>query len=117
VLNFWATWCAPCRAEMLVMEAYMLARKPKDLKIFAITTEDDINPLKLKPLAEALSFPLARRVKGKGYGAIGKALPTSFVIDRAGVIRHADSGAFTDASFSALITPLLAQPRPAVTPA
>ena len=60
---------------------------------------------------------MIRRLRGKGYGAIGGAVPTSYVIDRAGVIRHAKAGAFTDASFDSLISPLLAEVAPAVPPA
>ncbi|MGR4864842.1 TlpA family protein disulfide reductase [Caulobacter sp. LARHSG274] len=119
VLNYWATWCAPCRAELLVLDTYMRRHKSSDLKIFAVTTENSVPDSKLKPLAALLSFPLITRLKGSGYGEIGGAVPTSYVIDRSGVIRHAQAGAFTEASFDALISPLLAQaasdPPPATT--
>ena len=41
-------------------------------------------------------------------------MPTSYVIDRAGVVRHAKAGAFTERTFDALVTPLLAEPAPQV---
>lgn len=107
VLNYWATWCMPCRAEMLVMDAYMRRRTPSGLNIFAIATESSVPTYKLKPLSDALSFPLIRRLKGKGYGLIGGAVPTTYVIDRQGLVRHARAGAFDTESFDALITPLL----------
>ncbi|HJV42291.1 TlpA disulfide reductase family protein [Caulobacter sp.] len=107
VLNYWATWCMPCRAEMIVMDSYMRRHAQSGLNIFAIATENSVPNFKLKPLSEALSFPLIRRLKGKGYGLIGGAVPTSYVIDRQGVIRHARAGAFDAESFDDLITPLL----------
>jgi thiol-disulfide isomerase/thioredoxin len=112
VLNFWATWCGPCRNEMIVMDHYARAHPGQGLRIFAITVESDISDSQLKPLAKALSFPLAKHISGWSYDIIDRGLPTSYVIDRAGVIRHAAAGAFDEESFDALITPLLAAAPP-----
>ena len=109
VLNYWATWCTPCRAEMVVMDRYLRQHQGTDLLIYAIATEDSLDPARLKPLASALAFPLAEKLSGWGYG-VKDGVPTSYVIDRGGIIRHARSGAFTERTFNSVITPLLDQP-------
>jgi len=113
VLNYWATWCTPCKAEMVVFENYLRSHKNNpDLKIYAVMTESEVPFSKLKPLQAVLSFPIAKRLSGRGYG-IKDGVPTSYVIDREGVLRFAAAGAFSDQSFAALVGPLLAQPAPA----
>jgi peroxiredoxin len=114
VLNFWATWCGPCRNEMVVMDTYIRTHPGADLRIFAVSTEDSVPDDQLKPLAKVLHFPLVIRLHGGGYDIIDHGVPTSYVIDRAGVLRHAAAGAFDTESFDALITPLLAEPDPAL---
>ncbi|MGZ3401948.1 MAG: TlpA family protein disulfide reductase [Phenylobacterium sp.] len=111
VVNRWATWCTPCKAEMVVFENYLRTHPDTDLKIYAVTTELTAPSEKLKPLQGILHYPLGLSVLGWGYG-IKNAVPTSYVIDRTGVVRFAAAGAFNDQSFDALITPLLKQAPP-----
>lgn len=115
VLNFWATWCGPCKAELPLLDAYYRMRKANGLRVFAIATEDSLPAFKLKPLFAAMAIPSARRIKGN-YGVMG-ALPTNYVIDRAGVVRYAMTGAFDLDDLNTLLVPLLKEPAPAQTAA
>lgn len=117
VLNYWATWCGPCKAEMPAIDTYVRAHPGQGLSVFAVATEDSVPEHYLKPLARLLAFPLVRRISGTSgrYGIIGDAVPTSYVIDRAGVVRYAKAAAFDAQSLDAVIGPLLAEPAPATT--
>jgi len=112
VINLWATWCGPCKREMPMMDAYYRANKAKGLRIFGVQTDDSIAPYRLKEVSEALAYPLTLQFRGDSYKRM-EAVPTSFVIDRAGIVRFAEAGAFTRESFDDLIRPLLNEKPPA----
>jgi thiol-disulfide isomerase/thioredoxin len=114
VLNFWATWCAPCRVELPMLDAYLRRHPGTDLRLFAVTTEGSVPNSKLKPLASMLSFPLATSISGRAYGPLD-GVPTNYVIDRGGIVRYAKSGAFTENTFDDVVAPLLAAPAPGKT--
>ncbi|ESQ93391.1 TlpA family protein disulfide reductase [Asticcacaulis benevestitus] len=116
VLNYWAVWCGPCKQELPEIDRYVRKKGGDDLKVFAVTVDDAVSDSQLKPLAGVLSFPLVTRISGSGYGAIGGAIPTNYVIDRSGVLRYAKADAFSYQTFDSLITPLLAEKAPAPAP-
>ena len=111
VVNRWATWCTPCKAEMAAFENFYRTHPNTDLKIYAVTVELEYPARKLQPLQNILSYPLATSVSGRGYRQLA-GVPTSYVIDRAGIVRFASAGAFTLEGFNAFIEPLLKEPAP-----
>ncbi|AUW58435.1 thiol:disulfide interchange protein [Sphingobium sp. SCG-1] len=111
VLNFWATWCGPCKVELPLLDGYYRARKDAGLRVFAITTEGSVPLQKLKALFNAMAIPSVRRIKGGPYADVS-AVPTNYVIDRAGRIRYAKAAALTLDSMNDILVPLLREPAP-----
>jgi thiol-disulfide isomerase/thioredoxin len=112
ILNYWATWCAPCKAEMVVFENYLRTHPGSDLKIFAVMTESEVPPSKLQPVQKILSYPIVTLARTGFHYGVKDGVPTSYVIGRDGVVRWAKAGAFDDQSFEDLITPLLKAAAP-----
>jgi len=113
VLNYWATWCAPCRTELPLLDGYYraAAKRGWPLKIFAVATEDSIPTYQMKPLFAALAIPSAKRIHGGPFADVD-GLPTNYVIDRSGVLRYAKSGAFQLDDLNSILVPLMKDPAP-----
>ncbi len=94
-INFWATWCGPCKVEMPDMEALYQSFRSHGLEILAVSV-DQQGAAVTRPFQEAmgLSFPILHdsdyRV-GLQYGA--RTLPMTYVLDRKGIIRQRVFGA------------------------
>jgi len=111
VVNFWATWCKPCREEMPALDAYYRAHRAEGLEMIAISIEDPDDLAKIKGAVKNYSFPVALAAGGKidGYGRLSR-VPVTFVIDRDGVLRF-DGFKFSKTlslpALETLVTPLL----------
>jgi thiol-disulfide isomerase/thioredoxin len=111
LVNFWATWCVPCRTELPLLDAYYRKTQKFGLRAFAVTTEDSVPDYKLKPLFQVMAMPAAKRVKGGSLADVD-AVPTNYVIDRAGIVRYAKAGSFDLDDLNRILIPLLKEDPP-----
>lgn len=97
LLNFWATWCEPCKVEMPSMEALHRDYHPQGLRVVAVSVDEArITAAELREYAEdlQLTFDILRdtsQAMTASYQVIG--YPTTFVIARDGTIRRRWVGA------------------------
>ena len=94
LINFWATWCPPCRLEMPTMQQIYSEYKAKAFEVLAVNIEPDAKQEIRDFMKELrLIFPIAldpdMKVTSK-FRVIG--LPVSVLIDRQGIIRAKDIG-------------------------
>jgi cytochrome c biogenesis protein CcmG/thiol:disulfide interchange protein DsbE len=94
IVNFWATWCEPCKQEMPALQA--AAGGQPDLVVLGIDNVEA--PTKVRPYVEQLGvrFPILLDEDGttvERYQVSG--LPTSFFVDRSGTLRSVYRGALT----------------------
>lgn len=86
-LNFWASWCSPCRAEMPGMDRLYREFKDKGLEMLAVNVKDKRDDA-LRFMKELkISYPVAMDPEGEVgllYGAWG--MPTTYLIDRKGQV-------------------------------
>ncbi len=85
LINFWATWCPPCREEMPAMERLWRQQKGQGFVLVAVSVDADTK--KVRPYLDEhkLTFPTAldpRMDLANAYGV--RALPSSFIVDRKG---------------------------------
>jgi cytochrome c-type biogenesis protein len=86
-LNFWATWCPPCRAEMPSMEAVYQQLRDSGFEILAVNIREGAANVSAFMKENKLSFPVALDESGKISGLYGvQAIPTSYIIDKRGLI-------------------------------
>jgi cytochrome c biogenesis protein CcmG/thiol:disulfide interchange protein DsbE len=111
LLNFWATWCAPCQAEMPVFSKWQRQYGSRGLQVIGISMDDTGAPV--KKLVERLNvdYPVAMgdAKLGERYGGV-LGLPLTYLIDRSGVVRAQFQGAADLKAMESRLQELLAQP-------
>jgi cytochrome c biogenesis protein CcmG, thiol:disulfide interchange protein DsbE len=111
VVNLWATWCPPCRAEMPALQQLYEAHRDEGLVVVAVnaTDQDSATAARTFVADHGLTFPVALDTRGEASRAYAlQAMPSTFVVDRQGVIREVlIGGPVSLATLRSVVTPLL----------
>lgn len=88
ILNFWASWCAPCKKELPMLAKLYEAHKASGLELVAVSVDTDEAALRAWLAAHALPFPIARDPGGRLLDSFTRrGVPTTLWIKRDGSIR------------------------------
>lgn len=111
VVNFWATWCAPCREEIPALNKVRGKYVANGVEIVGIALD---NAPKVKQYAEemGIGYPLLigaidTMTIGKDLGNQAGVLPFTVVFDRLGKVVYSHAGAMTESRLGAVVQPLL----------
>jgi len=111
LLNFWATWCAPCQLEMPVFAEWQRKYGPRGLQVIGISMDDKAGPARSLAARLKLNYPVAmgdERLGARYGGVLG--LPLTLLIDRNGIVRARFQGETDLKLIERQVAALLAQP-------
>ena len=108
VLNFWATWCAPCRWEMPALEQLYNEYRDRDVVLLSINVSESASEIAAFAQEWSLTFPILRDTELEAAKTFGiRSLPTTFLIDRTGKVRMGKVGMIDVTSITQQIEDLL----------
>lgn len=114
LLDFWATWCPPCRSELPALERLYQDLKEQGFMLIGLSVDrGSVERVREAVSRFSLSYPqgLAGPEIQQAYGGI-RAVPTKFLLDRKGNVRQRYLGVVPDQQLRADIAALLAEPTP-----
>ena len=108
LLNNWATWCPPCKAEMPTFESFYQEHQEKGFTIVAVEAGQPREEVARFVDQYNLSFPIWLDARSQALDAFrNQRLPSSYLIDREGVVRLAWTGAISRPMLDKYVIPLL----------
>ena len=115
VVNFWATWCRPCRDEMPLLAARWRAHQSVGLEVLAVNSTDQERGKDVRRFVERLALPFPILLDKRGQMRERYALttlPTTVFVDSAGVVRAVHSGALSPEQLDQALALILPLPHP-----
>ncbi|MBX7196453.1 MAG: TlpA family protein disulfide reductase [Sandaracinaceae bacterium] len=115
IVDFWASWCAPCADEMPVLERLYNQHHAAGFTVIGVSQDSAASNVQQFLRRIHVSFPI---VLDEGHSVAGRysppRMPTSFIVDRRGIVRHVHAGfRASDAStIEREVAALVAQPAP-----
>jgi peroxiredoxin len=108
LVNNWATWCPPCVSEMPQLQAYYDAHVTEGFAVIAINAGDPTDQVVAFIKEHNLTFPVWLDPQHQSMGFFKNLdLPSSFAIDRSGIVRYAWMGGVNQATLEQYVNPLL----------
>jgi len=94
LLDVWASWCGPCKQELPVLDDMAKRLRADGIEILAVSIDQErANLVKFLKARPRWALTIAHDPKGTIADRLGpEKMPTSYIIDRAGVIRYVNSG-------------------------
>ena len=112
LINFWATWCPPCRAEMPAIQQAYAEYRERGFVVLAVNQREDATAITPFLEQHGLTFPILIDRDGQASATYqASALPSSFFVDRRGVIRAVYHGPIPPRVINGIVEQLL-QERP-----
>jgi len=111
LVNFWASWCEPCRSEAPALETFWQANRDRGAVVLGIDVDDATDDARSFAREFHLTYPLLRQGDGdplkESYGMTG--LPENFLVDPSGQIKLIQRGPIDEAFLRDRVQPLIEQ--------
>lgn len=108
LVNFWATWCTPCKEEMPLLQAYYDAHRDDNFILVGVNVSDDVEDAEAFVIKYGYTFPVWSDPPGNVLIDLNmNGLPTSLVVDADGNVVKRWIGPLAQEDLDSVITPLL----------
>ena len=110
LVNNWATWCPPCKAEIPTLQAYYETHANDGFVIVGIEAGEPQKDVLAFVQEHDMTYPVWFDLSGAAMNAFhNESLPSSYVIDRQGVVRYSWVGEISQEMLEKYVTPLLTE--------
>jgi cytochrome c biogenesis protein CcmG/thiol:disulfide interchange protein DsbE len=111
IVNFWATWCPPCRKEMPALDAFYRRYHAQGLEMIGLSADRPHDRSEVSKVMQSYSYPAAMLDDANSDGfSDPSALPVTYVVDKKGIVRAKftpDDKPLTEEALAEAVLPLL----------